>query len=302
MTSKLPLTAIVMTFNEERNLEACLQSIAHSVDEILIVDCGSTDRTLDIAAEFGARVLEHPWTNYAQQFQWALDNAMPRNEWILRLDADERWTTDGLARLADIIRGDSADGVYVRMKIFFMGQWIKHGGFYPNQFLRVFKHHLGTIEQRWMDEHIQVRGRTIVTDIDVLESNYDRQQNLTWWTTKHNNYATREAIDALIQRHAISDQTTVADRIGKKTERKRWIKENVYSGLPLFLRPFLYFLYRFVICLGFLDGMRGFIFHTLHAFWYRFLVDAKIYQIETLSRAQDKSVQAIVKEHYHIDL
>ncbi|MCZ7612740.1 MAG: hypothetical protein M5T52_04140 [Ignavibacteriaceae bacterium] len=101
------------------------------------------------------------------------------------------------------MKNDKADGVYVKMKIYFMGRWIKHGGFYPNYFLRVYKKTKGKMEDRWMDEHIKVDGRTIVSNIDVIESNYDRQKNIGLWTDKHNKYSTREAVEFLIQKHKL---------------------------------------------------------------------------------------------------
>ncbi len=170
--------------------------------------------------------------NYSKQFIWSLANADIKHEWILRLDADERWTADGFEQVRKIIEDDSADGIYVKMKIFFMGKWIRHGGFYPNYFLRVYKKTKGSMEDRWMDEHIRVDGETIVSGIDVIEANYDRQKNITLWTTKHNSYSTREAIESIINRHGLAKVDTVADLFGTKTERKRWLKERVYYRIP----------------------------------------------------------------------
>ena len=153
-----------------------------------------------------------------------------------------------------------------------------------------------------MDEHIRVDGRTVFSSIDVAEVNYDRQRNLVLWTDKHNVYSTREAVDVLMRRHSIGRVDTVARLRGNKTERKRWIKENVYSRGPLFVRPFLYFIYRFVFRLGFLDGKEGFIFHTLQAFWYRFLVDAKVYQIQKNAKLDGISIEDALRDHYQVDL
>jgi glycosyltransferase involved in cell wall biosynthesis len=302
MAEKLPITAIIMTYNEGPNLTECLESIRHSVERIVVVDSFSTDNTLQLAASFTDGTYQHAFTNQARQFAWTLANAEIRTEWIMRIDADERWTSAGLSELRDIIENDKADGVYVKMKIFFMGRWIRHGGFYPNYFMRVLKWSKGTVENRWMDEHIHVDGRTVISNIDVIESNYDRQFNIGSWTTKHNNYSTREAIGDLLTRHGLADEKSIANFFGNKTERKRWIKENIYFRAPLLVRPFLYFTYRYICKFGFLDGMEGFIFHTLQAFWYRFLVDAKIYQIERIARAEKKDFRQIIKEHYGLEV
>ena len=302
MSNSLPVTAIVLTYNEEINLLACLNSISGCVDEIIIIDSFSNDQTLEIARQYTCKIYQNPFVNQAKQFIWALDNSEISNEWILRIDADERWTAEGFDELRDIIENDRADGVYVKMKIYVMGRWIKHGGFYPNNFLRVFKKSKGTMEDRWMDEHIRVDGRTIVSGIDVIESNYDRQKNMVLWTNKHNSYSTREAAEFLIAKHNLAKVDTIANLFGSKTERKRWIKEKVYFRFPLFVRPFLYFIYRYFFKFGFLDGMQGFIFHTLHAFWYRFLVDAKVYQIEKNARDEGTDIRAALKKHYGLDV
>lgn len=300
--NKLPITAIVMTYNEERNLTACLESIKDYIDDIIIVDSFSTDKTEEIASQYTDKFYQNKWINYAKQYLWGLANTDIKNEWILRLDADERWTKEGFDELRKFINEDSADGVYVKMKIFFMGRFIKHGAFYPNYFLRVYKRSKGTMEDRWMDEHIRVNGRTVNSNIDVIESNYDRQENIALWTTKHNGYSTREAVEFLIAKHKLHSIDTVANLFGNATERKRWMKENIYFKVPLFIRPILYFLYRYFLKFGFLDGKEGFIFHTLHAFWYRFLVDTKVYQIEQLAKQNNIPIQEVVKNHYGIDI
>jgi glycosyltransferase involved in cell wall biosynthesis len=298
----LKVTALILTYNEEINLTECLDSINDIVDEIIIVDSYSSDNTIEIAKKYTDKIYQNKFVNQAKQFIWALDNIEIKNEWILRLDADERWSKEGFEELRDIIANDKADGVYVKMKIFFMGRWIKHGGFYPNYFLRVYKKSRGKMEDRWMDEHIKLEGRTIVSNIDVIESNYDRQKNIALWTDKHNKYSTREAIEFLIQKHKLKQLDTVAKFWGSRTERKRWLKEKLYFRIPLFLRPFLYYIHRYIFKLGFLDGKEGLIFHYLHAFWYRFLVDVKVYQIEKLAKKENKEIQQVIKEHYGLKI
>jgi glycosyltransferase involved in cell wall biosynthesis len=302
MTQKLPLSVILMTYNEHINLPLCLHSVEKFINEIIIVDSFSTDKTLEIASKFTEKIYKNKFINYAEQFNWAITNTDINNNWILRLDADERWTKEGFDELRDIIAKDKGDGVYVKMKIYFMDKWIRHGGFYPNYFLRVFKKSKFDIENRWMDEHIRVNGKTIISNIDVIESNYDRQKNISLWIKKHNNYSTREAIDFFISKYKISRNNSIAKFSGNKTERKRWMKDNIYFKLPVFLRPFLYFIYRYFFQLGFMDGKEGFIFHTLQAFWYRFLVDTKIYQIEKIAKAENVDIKTVIHKEYGIEL
>jgi len=300
--NKLLITAIIMTYNEERNLRACLESVKDYIDDIIIVDSFSNDKTEEIAKEYTDKFYENKWINYSKQYLWAMANTDIKNEWVIRLDADERWTKEGFDELRKIIEDDNADGVYIKMKIFFMGRFIKYGTFYPNYFLRVYKRSKGAMEDRWMDEHIKVDGVVVHSNIDVIESNYDRQENISLWTDKHNGYSTREAVEVLIAKHKIHEVDTVANLSGNKTERKRWIKENIYFKIPLFVRPYLYFIYRYFLKFGFLDGKEGFIFHTLHAFWYRFLVDTKVYQIEQLAKNNNQTIQEVVKDHYGMDI
>ena len=246
MKNKLPITAIVLTYNEERNLKDCLDSINDFVDEIIIVDSISNDKTEEISKNYTSKFYQNKFINQAKQFIWATNNCNIKNEWILRIDADERWAKEGFEELKTILKEDKADGVYVKMKIFFMGRFIKHGAFYPNYFLRVYKKSKGAMEDRWMDEHIKVDGMVVHSNIDVIESNYDRQENISLWTNKHNGYSTREAVEFLIAKHNLHRIDTVANFWGNKTERKRWLKENLYFKVPLFLRPIMYFIYRYI--------------------------------------------------------
>lgn len=297
----LPITAIVLTKDERRNLPACLESVAGHVARIVIVDCFSTDDTVEIAKRYGAHVYQRPWKNYADQFQWALDHAEIETEWVLRLDADERWSDEGFRLLGEALRDPDVHGVNVRMRIHFMGRFLRHGGLYPNLFLRVFRRAGARIEQRWMDEHMTVPGKVVSPPIDVIEANYDRQENIGLWTTKHNAYSTREAVDSLIRRWRLRELDTVGSLHGDSTHRRRWMKEHVYARVPLFMRPFLYFGYRYFLRLGFLDGVPGFVFHVLQAFWYRFLVDVKVYQLESLARASGRPIEEVIRDSYGIE-
>ncbi len=302
MQNKLPISAIVMTFNEERNLTECLDSIKDHVDEIIVVDSFSTDRTIEIARKYTDRVYQHEFINQAKQFIWTVSTINISNEWILRIDADERWTDKGFEELNKLIKLDCYDGIYVKMQIFFMGRFIRHGAFYPNYFLRVYKKSKGTMEDRFMDEHIQVSGETVMSEIDVTEKNWDRMACLTDFISKHNKYASREAAEYLANHYDLRKMDSIASASGNKTEKKRWLKENFYYRLPKFFRALIYWKYRYFIKLGFLDGIEGFIFHFLQGFWYRFLVDAKIYQVERYAKDENLDMKSAVKKVLDIDI
>jgi len=288
------LTAIILTHNEERHLGRCIESLDGLADEVLVVDCFSTDRTLEIAHRHGARVVHHVWVNYATQFNWALTQLGAESDWVLRIDADEVLTPALVAEIRTRLLSlrPAIDGVYLDRRMTFQGRLIRHGGVFPVQVLRLFRAGRGRCENRWMDEHIKVPGQTVRFAGELIDDNL---QSLTWWTEKHNRYASREAVDLLNLEHGFMPQDTVARLYGAgQAGLKRWLKEVVYARLPGGLRAFGYFFYRYVLRLGFLDGAEGTAFHVLQGFWYRYLVDAKVREVRRyLALHQCGAVEAI---------
>ena len=278
------VTAVILTFNEEQHLARCIASAQAVATCVVVVDCSSTDATLDIARAHGARVLQHAWVNHAAQFNWALTQLGADTEWVLRIDADEvltpALTEEIRTRLPGI--GPEIDGVYWGRRMTFQGRLIRHGGVFPVRVLRLFRHGRGQCENRWMDEHIKVAGPTADFAGEMIDDNLN---SLTWWTDKHNRYASREAVDLLNLEYRFMPHDTVASlRGGKQAGVKRWLKERVYARLPGGFRAFAYFFYRYVLRLGFLDGQAGTAFHFLQGFWYRYLVDAKVVEVKRYMR------------------
>jgi glycosyltransferase involved in cell wall biosynthesis len=289
------LAVVILTRDEERNIAKCLESLASLDAAVYVVDSASVDRTREIASSLGATVLQRPWTNYADQFNWALDNAGIHAAWTMRLDADEEVTSELARELRAFIDRPPAgvSGIYVRRRVYFLGKWIRHGGYYPTWLLRVWRTGRGRCEDLFMDEHMVVdTGRTVHLYADIIDRN---NKDLSFWIDKHNRYASREVKDVL-RKEAEGGRARAgivsASLRGEQESSKRWIKDNVYLRLPLFVRPTLYFLYRYFLRLGFLDGKRGLVFHVLQAFWYRFLVDAKLYE-HRLTRVRDGSETSV---------
>ena len=294
------IAAIILTYNEEKHISRCINSLKNICEEIFVIDSFSKDRTVEIAKEAGAQVYQNPWKNYATQFNWGLKNCPITTEWIWRIDADEflEGNLGPAMKKALAECNNEVNGVYVRKRIDFMGKPLLHGGWYPSYHLKVWRRGHGECENRWMDEHIRIFSGTTIT---VEEGNQvDANLNdLTWWTEKHNGYATREMADMLMMEYKLDDRDkeVQAKFWGTEEQRKRWLKMK-YIKTPLFLRPFINFNIRYILKGGFLDGKEGFIWHFLQGFWYRFLVDSKIYEIKKRFGWDDRQIKAFIKETY----
>lgn len=276
---------IILTYNEERHIARCLQSLMPFGHELLVIDSFSTDDTCRIAEKLGAKVYQHPFKNQAQQFNWALENCPIESGWIWRVDADEYISADLGERVMNTIQtcGANINGIYVNKRIVFMGRPLMHGGWYPAPQIKVIRKGFGASEKKWMDEHLIVfSGDTVYIDGDQTDENLN---DMAWWSHKHVNYAYREAINMLMMAYGIDTDTDTVkpDLWGNGVERKRWFKIK-YARAPLFLRPFAIFFIRYVLKGGFLDGRQGFIWYILQSFWYRMLVDVYIWEIKRACR------------------
>jgi glycosyltransferase involved in cell wall biosynthesis len=282
MKDKPSIAVVILTFNESIHLPRALDHIRAFAREVFVIDSYSTDDTVGLAKAGGAQVLEHPFQNYARQFEWALANAPITSDWVMRLDADEIIEADLAGEIVATLPTLPADvtGVNLNRKTIFQGRFIRHGGRYPLTLLRIWRRGKARIEDRWMDEHMYLtEGRTVTFKGGFSDHNlYD----LTFFTAKHNSYASREALDALNQRLRLFEpQLALASASTAKQARvKRFLKESVYNKLPFEISATLFFLYRYVLQLGFLDGRPGLIYHVLQGFWYRFLVGSKLRELE----------------------
>jgi len=277
----MKIALIVLCQNEQAHISRLLNNCKEVVHESYIIDSGSTDLTVDIALAAGATVLHHPFVNYAQQFQWALDNIKTDCEWIMRLDADELLEPELVEEIKAKLPALPSDvvGVNLKRRHIFMGRWIRYGGRYPLTLLRIWRQGQGRIENRWMDEHMVVwGGRTVTFDHDFSDHNLG---DLSFFIDKHNKYATREAVDRLNDEFHLFPRDEAVSEGGSSLQarRKRFVKERLYNRLPFAVGPLCYFLWRYVVQLGFLDGREGLIYHFLQGFWYQFLVEAKLVEL-----------------------
>lgn len=276
----IDLTLIILTFNEELHLKRCIESVKNLNLRVVVVDSYSTDETKNIARQCGADFYQNAFVNQAQQFQWAMDNCQIDSQWVLRLDADEYINDELSASIERFIVNDGYgnNAAIFNRKHIFLGKWVRFGGRYPLPMIRLFKNGTAHIEQRWMDEHIVLDSGTSI----VLEGGFfdDNLNSVSWFIDKHNKYATREVVDITLKKISPELSSNISQATGFKIKFKRALKQNIYLKLPYFIRPLLYFLFRYFFQLGFLDGSRGFAYHFLQAFWYRALVDLKCLELE----------------------
>lgn len=297
------IAAIILTKNEEKHIVRCIDSLKGVCDDIVVVDCFSTDRTEQLASEHGARVIKHPWKNYATQFNYGVYDCGITTDWIWRIDADEYLEGDLGKAVKEIIEtcADDVNGIYVRKRIDFMGRPLLHGGWYPSYHLKIFRRGHGDCENRWMDEHIRIADGTTIT---IARGNQvdDNLNNLTWWMDKHNGYATREMVDMLMMEFGMdaAAQEIEPKFWGTEEQRKRWLKVK-YIKAPLFIRPFVNFTIRYFFKAGFLDGKEGFIWHFLQGFAYRFLVDAKIFELKKKLNFDGEKIKKYLRDNYLIN-
>jgi glycosyltransferase involved in cell wall biosynthesis len=278
--SKIPLSIIILTFNEEKNITACLNSIGGHFENIFVVDSGSTDQTLEIIKNYPVEVIQHPFENYSKQRNWAFENLGLQTEWILNMDADHRLTIEIIEELKFIFSkavNPNLNGMLVSRKTLFMGKWIKYGGHYPTYHAVLFRKGKGFCEDKLYDQHFKVDGEVIKLKGDIIDL---ITESLSTFTLRHDKWSNLEALEQLYKK--TNENTISGSLVSNNPIAKRRYFKNIYENFPLFVRPFLYFFIRYFLRLGFLDGKRGLIFHFLQCFWFRFLIDAKIYELKKL--------------------
>jgi glycosyltransferase involved in cell wall biosynthesis len=275
------VAVVILTYNEQIHIRRCINSVKQISDEIIIVDSYSNDETINIANDENVRIYQHKFINNGKQFQWALDNVDIRSEWIMKVDADEILTDELIMEINNLNIIDSCiNGFKINCRVYFLQKWIKHG-VYPLCLPRIIRKNFGFMSDSYMDEHLMLRsGHWEFLRNDFIDFNLN---SLTWWINKHNNYASREALM----------------RFMYIQERYSGFKKNkiIYLKIPPIIRGFVYFLYRYFLRLGFLDGFRGFYWHFLQGFWYQILIDAKLYQMVGDAKRNKLTTEEIIKKY-----
>lgn len=292
----MDITVLILTYNEAIHIHRCIESARRVSGRIFVVDSHSTDGTQEIARQAGASVVEHDYVNQAQQIQWALDNLKIETEWVMRLDADEYLSDELVDEIMTKLPQLPKDvtGVYLPLDVIFQGKNVKHGRIRPPKILRIWRNEKAYMEQRWMDERmVLTEGSPVTFKGRFVDHNLN---SLAWWTQKHNNYSNRElAVEARRIYGIGEDDEALKGRNQKK---------GMYYRIPPFFRAGLYFSVRYFLLGGFLDGKPGLIWATLQAYWYRFLIDAKLNEMmrELGKNPSQEQVKNYFKTKYNISL
>ena len=235
------LSVAIITLNEEANLTRTLRGVIELAGEVVIVDSGSTDRTMEIAREFGpkVKVFSEPWKGFARQKNSAFDKCT--GDWILSLDADEEVTPELAREIASAIASSDADGYWINRKNLFLGRAIMHGGFYPDAKLRLFRRGKGRVAERAVHETVEIQGRTATLQSPMLHHAYPTLES---YIAHMNSYSSLGAEIAL--------------------QKGRTSRNVLAFWFNVIVRPRLQFVYNYIFRLGFLDGREGFLLHWYH--------------------------------------
>jgi glycosyltransferase involved in cell wall biosynthesis len=271
-----PLSILVLTFNEEANVEACLASVCGWADDIVVLDSGSTDRTLAICSAFGASTTFHPYVDHRSQMEWGITGVPWKHAWLLLLDADNVVSTELKGEIDALLKSDDPgiNGYYNPHEHYFRNRRVR--GLKANWLRLIRRGSVRVDESELVDFRLIVEGRTGSLTGAIVETN-QKELDIDFWIDKHQKFARRMAVEEVLRReHLLEWSKDIQPRLGGNSdERTIWFKNHWYR-MPLYVRPFLYFLYRYFVRLGFLDGWNGFVYHFLQAFWFRLLVDIHI--------------------------
>lgn len=292
--TQLPLSAIVSTRNEARNLPRCLESL-RDAGEVYVIDSQSTDSTIEVAKSYGAHIVQfHYKGGWPKKRQWAMDSLPLSYDWILLIDADEALTPELVSEIRQAIQNPSFDGYYINLRMFFLGRELRHSGasFYK---LLLFRRGKGRFECRLKEqdhsmadmevhEHVVVQSeskpRVAKLNHALLHHNVE---SLSHYILKHDKYSNWEA------RMWFEGDENARDLppslVGSQAQRRRWLRKTFFlvPGSPV-----LFFLYKYIVCLGFLDGIPGLIYCGLQGVQF-FHIKAKIYELRTLGLRRERS-------------
>lgn len=287
MKSELPIIGLVLTYNEEIHIERCLISLTKIVDRVVVVDSKSDDKTIEMASRYADKIILIDFTTHCNAVRLGLEHilAIYGESWVFRLDADEYLMGDlGKNDLRLIAKEKYLGASFLRYQKFF-GRIMRNGGASPNEVLRLVKIPECDVDDRVMDEHFTCAKAVFLKEMWLID---DNKKGVRFWIMKHHKYSDLETAQYFID----SDSNRWIN--SKKTR----LKHNAYYSLPIFIRPFVYFFYRYLFLFGFLDGRSGLAFHLFQGLWYRLLVDFKIFAVKfcinSLSMEKEEAIREVI--------
>lgn len=263
----------ILTYNEELDIAACIESALIS-DDVIVVDSCSSDRTIEIAEQYPIRVVQHQFESHGKQRTWMLESVPPKHEWVYILEADERMTTELFQECLQAIQTEQYVGYYVAERVMFMRRWIRHCTQYPRYQLRLLRH--GRV---WFTDYGHTEREVCEGETGFLQETYPHYtcgKGFSRWIEKHNRYSTDEAVETVHQLETGSVNWRDLLFGATEVERRRALKD---LSLRLPCRPFIRFLYMYVLLGGYLDGRAGFAWCVLQAF-YEYLILLKVWEIK----------------------
>lgn len=278
----IPVTLLVTTRNEAANIEKCLRSAHPFIDQIFVIDSDSDDETVNISSRY-AEVVNLPYDHskiIPWIYQWGLDNLPIRNDWVMILEADQMLTPELKLELEKLFASPTIpeNGFYVRRRQVFRGRMLRFGGYGSKFMLKLFRRDAGELDPDETDTRVYVKGRVGRLKSSIVEENR-KEDEILFYLGKHLRYADAFAKEELQRREEGFNWKQQPKLFGTPDQRVLWLKQ-MFFGLPLYLRPFAYFFYRYVILLGFLDGKQGAIFHFMQAFWFRLVWDIRLEELQ----------------------
>ncbi len=299
---KSNVTVIIPMKNEIEHIERSVRSALSLTPYVYVVDSNSTDGSIGVAKSLGAEVFQYEWTpssNFSTKINWALNNLPIDTTWAIRLDADEYFMDNCIQNLERELKGIPADvnGLTLVRRAFFLGKWIKHSGEYPKTSMRVYRVGHVEMEDRWLDEHVDVKeGKAAALPFDIVD---DRKISIGEWIDKHNGYSAKEAIELINQEIGLFDRKE--SHLDKEALKKKKLKAK-YASWPKYWRCFVWFFYREFVKLGFLDGKEGFLWNFFQGLWYRMLADAKVDEIYSNCGKDKEKIKKYVLDNYNLKI
>jgi glycosyltransferase involved in cell wall biosynthesis len=268
------LSVIILTYNEEANIDRCLSKITNWSDDIIVIDSFSSDSTIEIAKKYTNSIFQVKQGHWAEIRNWAIESIAMKYEWIVFLDADEYLSEEALLEIETKILDQPVErGFYIKRRFFFLDKWLKFGGLYP-EVLRIFKKGFVRYIKDGDVEYAEVNGPVARLENDMIHHDL---KPFSAWIEKHNRISDR-AVDKFLMDNGKKVTSFLSNNNYLHIEgglRKHKLKESIWDKIPIEIRPYIMFIFSYFLKLGFLDGLEGYYYHTMQALWYRQMIAIK---------------------------